>query len=60
MLENQFGCLLANTDSVLVGVLGGSGTELKMPLQAADRRMLTWEKFAAEVRDFTLSCMLHS
>jgi hypothetical protein len=52
MLENWFARLLANTDPVLVGILGGSGTELKMPLQTADRRMLTWKKFATEVRRF--------
>lgn len=35
-----------------VGTLGGDGTELKMPLKAADGRQLTWHKFADEVCTF--------
>jgi hypothetical protein len=32
----------------LVGDLGGDGTELKMPLDARDRRVLTWAKLAED------------
>lgn len=49
MLQREFETALSTIDPVLVGPLGGSGTELKMPMQATDRRKLTWRSLARDV-----------
>ena len=49
MLQQEFETVLSAIDPALVGPLGGSGTELKMPMQATDGRKLTWRSLARDV-----------
>lgn len=53
MLLHEFNQFLGtlHTEHVLVGKLGGSGSELKMPIQHKDKRRLTWVKFTREMID---------
>ena len=49
MLEGEFAGWVAVLPPAMVGRLGGSGSELKMPLESRDGRELTWRKLQQDV-----------